>query len=97
MRAVTLGLLPEAVAAERRAVLARTVDHWVVFELDSAVADRARRPFHAEPIRTLDAIHLATATIANSLVPEMSVLSLDRRVRVSARQMGFGLLPERDP
>jgi PIN domain len=97
VRAVTLGLLTEGLAAERRAVLGRTVDHWVVFELDSAVAERARRPFPTEPVRTLDAIHLATATLANSLVPEMAVLSLDRRVRLSARQLGFTLLPERDP
>ncbi len=97
VRAVTVGLLPEALAAERRAVLGSIVDHWVVFELDAAVAERARRPFPAEPIRTQGAIHLATATLANSLVPQMAILSLDRRVRVSARQMGFALVPERDP
>jgi predicted nucleic acid-binding protein len=94
IRAVTLGLLPEAAALERRAVFARSLDHWVVFGLDTAIAERARRPFPAEPIRTLDAIHLATAALAHSLVPDMAVLSLDRRLRASARQMGFPLLPE---
>jgi predicted nucleic acid-binding protein len=68
----------------------------VVFELDRAIVDRARRAFPAEPLRTLDAIHLATATLANSLVPDMAILSLDRRVRTSAREMGFALLPERE-
>jgi predicted nucleic acid-binding protein len=97
IRAVSLGLLPEAVALERRAVLARTVDHWVVFELEASIVERARRPFPAEPVRTLDAIHLATAALAHSLVPEMAVLSLDRRVRASARQMGFPLLPQGEP
>ena len=87
IRAVSTSALPEAVASERRAVLAGTVDHWVVFDL-------ARRPFPAEPIRTLDAIHLATATLAQSLVSELAVLSLDDRVRASARQMGFRVLPE---
>ena len=57
--------------------------------------ERARHPFPAEPVRTLDAIHLATAALALSLVPEMAVLSLDRRVRACAREMGFRLLPER--
>lgn len=94
IRAVTLGLLPEAAALERRAVFGRSIDHWVVFELDAAIAERARRPFPPEPIRTLDAIHLATAALAQSLVPDMAVLSLDRRVRASARQMGFALLPK---
>lgn len=97
VRAVARGLLSEALAAEKRAVLARGADHWMVFELDAAAAERARRPFPAEPIRTLDAVHLATAALAQSFVPGMALLSLDKRVRGSARQMGFALLPEREP
>ena len=96
-RAVGTGLLPEEVASDRRSVLARTADHWVVFDLDAAIVERARRPFPAEPIRTLDAIHLATASLAHTLVPDIAVLSLDRRVRASAGLMGFELLPEREP
>jgi hypothetical protein len=92
-RAVTQGLLSEVQACERGAALARSLGHWILFELDAAVAQRARRPFPAEPVRTLDAIHLATAALASSLVPAMVVLSLDRRVRACARQMGFPLLP----
>jgi predicted nucleic acid-binding protein len=94
---VATGLLPEAVASDRRSVLNRTAGHWILFEMDAAVVERARRPFPAEPIRTLDAIHLATAALARSLVPDMAVLSLDRRVRASAGLMGFRLLPEREP
>lgn len=93
IRAAATALLPEAVAAERRAVLARTADHWVVFELDAEVMERARRPFPAEPIRTLDAIHLATALLARSLVPDLAILSLDERVRRSGEQTGFRVLP----
>jgi predicted nucleic acid-binding protein len=93
IRGVATNLVPEAVAAERGAVLARTADHWVVFDLDAEVTERARRPFPAEPIRTLDAIHLATAVLARSLVPDLTVLSLDERVRRSAEQMGFRVLP----
>ena len=93
IRAVATNLLPEAVAAERRAVLARTAGHWVVLELDAEVMERARRPFPAEPIRTLDAIHLATAVLARSLMPDFAVLSLDERIRRSAEQMGFRVLP----
>jgi len=66
----------------------------VVFDLDAEIVERARRPFPDEPIRTLDAIHLATATLAQSLVSELAVVSLDDRVRASARQMGFRVLPE---
>ena len=49
--------------------------------------------FPSEPIRSLDAIHLATAVLARSLVPDLTVLSLDERVRRSAEQMGFRVLP----
>jgi len=94
IRATILNALPEAVAAERRAALAHTVEHWVVFDIDPGVVERARRAFPVEPIRTLDAIHLSTALLAQSLVPGLAVLSLDERVRNSARQMGFTVLPE---
>jgi hypothetical protein len=94
IRAVVTNLLPEAVAAERRALLARTAEHWVTFDLDAEVLERARRAFPAEPIRTLDAIHLSTAVLARSLVAELAVLSLDDRVRRSAGLMGFPVLPE---
>jgi len=92
-RAAATGLLPEAAAAERRALLALSAEHWVTFDMDAEVIERARRPFPAEPIRTLDAIHLATAVLARSVVPDLSILSLDDRVRRSGEQMGFQVLP----
>lgn len=97
IRGVATDALTEAVASERRDVLARTADHWVIFDLDAKLADRARRPFPGEPIRTLDAVHLATASLAHSLVPGMALLSLDARVRTSARQMGIELVPAHEP
>lgn len=93
IRAVATNAMPEAKAAERRALLARTTDHWVTFDLDPEVLDRVRRPFPAEPIRTLDAIHLATAILARSVVTDLTVLSLDERVRRSAVGMGLTILP----
>lgn len=93
IRAVTTEGLKEAVATERRAWLRQAVEHWILFDLDSEVVERARRPFPKEPIRTLDALHLATAMLAQSLVPDIALVSLDGRVRGSAKQMGFRLLP----
>jgi predicted nucleic acid-binding protein len=97
IRAVGASVLREAAASERRAILARAAEHWVVFDVDGAIVERARRPFPAEPIRTLDAIHLATASLAHTLVPELTILSVDARVRASARQMGYVVLPEEQP
>lgn len=93
IRAVTVGGLEEAVAAERRARLRTAVEHWILFDLDPDIVDRARRPFPKEPVRTLDAIHLATAVLAQSLVPDLELLSLDDRVRGAAALMSLRLLP----
>lgn len=49
------------------------------------VIDRARRPFPTEPIRSLDAIHLASAMLAADGETQLAVLSLDRRIRASAQ------------
>jgi predicted nucleic acid-binding protein len=92
-RAALTGDLTEAEAADRRAVLSRASAHWVVFRIDAEVVERARRPFPVEPIRTLDALHLSTALVVRSLVPELHLLSLDRRVRENGAAMGFELVP----
>ena len=94
IRATAIAGLPEGVAAERRARLSQVVEHWVLFDLDAEIVERARRPFPHEPIRTLDAIHLATATLARTLVTDLAVLALDDRVRKSARLMGLRVLPD---
>lgn len=93
VRATVAARLAEARAADRRSWLARVSDHWTVLALDSEIAVRARRPFPREPIRTLDAIHLATALTARAIVPGLRLLSLDERVRACARELGFDLLP----
>jgi len=67
--------------------------HWQILHLAREVADRARQPFPAEPIRTLDAIHLASALTARAAVAGLALLSLDDRVRSAGRKLGFELLP----
>ena len=47
------------------------------------VLARAGSPFPVEPVRTLDAIHLATALELATAFPDLRVLSFDRRTRPS--------------
>ena len=94
-RAAVVGDLSEAESARRRALVSEAAEHWVVLAIDREVVERARRPFPQEPIRTLDAIHLATALLGRSLVPEMQMLTLDKRIRDNAGALGFDTLPER--
>lgn len=98
IRAATLGELTEAEAAGRRAELSTAAAHWTVLRLSGEVIDRARQPFPKEPIRTLDAFHLASALVARAAVPDLTVLSLDEAVRANARALGFDLQPsDEDP
>jgi predicted nucleic acid-binding protein len=91
IRAVALGELTEADAASRRADLTAAAAHWTVLRIGGEVIDRARRPFANEPIRTLDALHLASALAARAAVPDLAVLSLDDHIRTNARTLGFDL------
>jgi uncharacterized protein with PIN domain len=92
-RAVALNQLRESDAAQRQARLNAVSARWTLLALDEEISERARRPFPAEPVRTLDAIHLASALIARKAVPEIGMLSLDDRVREAAARLGLPLLP----
>ena len=56
--------------------------------------DRSRGAFPREPIRSLDAIHLATALVIRDVRPDLSVLSLDQRLRENAVALGFEVVPD---
>ncbi|HLE85746.1 MAG TPA: PIN domain-containing protein [Thermoanaerobaculia bacterium] len=86
--------ISEANANERRATLAEAGAAWHRLKIDAAVVARAREPFPVEPIRTLDALHLASALEAAAAVPEIRLLALDRRVRECGAALGFRLAPE---
>jgi predicted nucleic acid-binding protein len=93
IRAVTLEEIEEAKAADRRAHLNEAAAHWHVLRLSVDIVNRARQPFPAEPIRTLDALHLAAALAARSSVAGVELLSLDDRIRRAGEQLGFRLQP----
>lgn len=93
IRAATLDELTEAEAAGRRAQLSAAAAHWTVLRLSEGVIDRARQRFPKEPIRTLDALHLASALVAHGVVPDLTILSLDEAVRAHARALGFEVQP----
>ena len=94
IRATALGDLTEADAANRRAHLTTAASRWQVLRIGPDIVDRARRPFPGEPIRTLDAIHLASALTARSAVAGLELLSLDDRIRKAGELLGLPLRPE---
>ena len=92
-RATALGELSMDEAFERRNLLLTASEHWAVFTIDSEMADKARRAFPREPIRTLDAIHIAAALVIRSLVSGVQFLTLDERIRSNAMELGFNVVP----
>jgi predicted nucleic acid-binding protein len=93
IRTVRIGQLTEVEAADERARLSQAAAHWTFLGLATDILERARRPFPVEPIRTLDALHLASALVAQQAVPGIVLLTLDHRVRSCARELGFDLMP----
>jgi len=64
--------------------------------LHEDVVREAKRPFPIEPVRALEAIHLASALVWSRSVGPIAVASTDERVRTHARALGLDVLP-RDP
>ena len=78
--------------AERlRAMLARCKSGWILMEISEEVRSRAGRVFPVEPVRTLDAIHLATVLIFMRAFPDLQLLSYDERILENARPLGIDI------
>jgi predicted nucleic acid-binding protein len=85
--------LRESEITRRRRALETAASHWTLLRISPAIIERARNPFPGDPVRTLDAVHLASALGAAQTADDLAILSLDRRVRHSARALGLEVLP----
>ena len=65
---------------ERRSIIV-TVSDWVL--------TRAGHPFPVEPVRTLDAVHLATVELLGEPPQLVTVVTRDVRVAENARSLGY--------
>lgn len=62
-----------------------------VVTVTDAVLARAGRPFPVEPIRTVDAVHLATAELLGEPPQLVSIVTRDSRVIDNARALGYAV------
>ena len=90
VRAETGKLLNAGDGEKLRGLLARSKTGWILMEISEDVRARASRFFPAEPLRTLDAVHLATALVFMRVFPELELLSYDERILKNARALGMG-------
>jgi predicted nucleic acid-binding protein len=93
-RARATGRLSEGDELAALRLLDQAAAAWSVLDVSDRVAERARGSFPREPVRTLDALHLATASIFLETLGALRVLSLDGRVRDNVSAMGMSLAPE---
>ena len=63
---------------------------YVVAVTDDVLA-RVRRPFPVEPVRTLDAVHIATAESIGEPPQLMTIVTRDNRVRENAMALGYAV------
>lgn len=93
VRMESSAIITASTASELLAILNRAARRWEMLSICREIWDRAARPFPAEPIRTLDALHVATAAVTAERLPDLYVLSRDRRVRESCLGLGLEVLP----
>jgi predicted nucleic acid-binding protein len=86
--------MTERKAQHCRSRLVEASSHWYILKLSAEIVERARLPFPHEPIRTLDALHLASAMIGRAAIPDVALLTLDERIRAAAKELGFTVLPK---
>lgn len=96
-RAKQAGRLNERGADIATSKLESETDPWNVLRIGSAVMARARREFPVEPLRAMDALHLATALRIFEVQPDLHMLSFDDRVRRNAAALGLDVVPAEFP
>ncbi|HEX4963010.1 MAG TPA: type II toxin-antitoxin system VapC family toxin [Thermoanaerobaculia bacterium] len=93
IRAEAMGELSQFEMAQRRALLEAVSARWLLLKLGGEIVQRARRRFPQEPVRSLDSLHLASALTVRSTLSDLTLLSLDQRVRDNGAALGFDVLP----
>jgi predicted nucleic acid-binding protein len=78
---------------ERAAVraLRRFERRCYLVAITEGVLARVGRPFPVEPIRTLDAVHLATTEMLGEPPALISIVTRDMRIRENARALGYAI------
>lgn len=86
-RQVASGRVSEGSGLAALHLFDRAAAKWAVLGLVPKVVDRARGSFPVEPVRTLDGVHLATASVFVEELGPLIVVTLDDRIRRNAKAM----------
>jgi len=92
-RARSTGRLGRAGAQIARRRVAELESWSEIIPIGEDVLRGTGEEFPVEPVRTLDAIHLATMQLLAETLPELDVVSADERVRENAKALGIKVVP----
>jgi len=94
-RAVLRAHLSGRITAQQHRAVLLTLQRFArrchIVSVTEAILTRAGRSFPMEPIRTLDAIHLATAEALGEPPALVIVITRDIRIRENANALGFSV------
>jgi len=90
-RARVQGRIADRTLAQVRRSILQTLAGFTIVELDERIKGRAADPFPTL-IRTLDAIHLATAIAVRGDASDIAFATHDRELAIAAESLGFDLL-----
>jgi len=85
-----LGEVREPQLAEAESQIARLWRHCEIWELTAEVCEMAERIAPTQPLRTLDALHLATYMLARRHLGDLELLTADDRLATAAGSHGEG-------
>ena len=92
-RAIVRARVSERLTAEQEQAAIRALRTFrrrcFVLDIDTTVLSRVGRRFPIEPIRTLDALHLATAAVLDEPPQLVTIVTRDARVRANALALGY--------
>ncbi len=80
--------------ATARRWLAEVLRELTLVPIDDGILSRAGQPFPVEPVRSLDAIHLATIEALREKLRWFTVATHDARVRENALALGLRVVPD---
>jgi predicted nucleic acid-binding protein len=85
------GRITERTLARARGSVLQILEEFTIVELDDRIKSRAADPFPTL-VRTLDAIHLATAIAIRGPGQELAFATHDRELAIAAESIGFDVL-----
>lgn len=90
-RARALDLVTDVQARALHSDYRSAASQWDVLPVGDRVVHVAAAPWPVEPVRALDAIHLASALLAHEAWPDLRLLTRDKRVEANAEALRLPL------